>query len=277
MKVTYKRLLVVKDRLCQTLGRQRPSLKVLARHSEEFTYLQSISAGLKLNVAMESFAEQRFCACCSTNLSKSRVCPTCLETTAGKRMSSHLKGRSSCRTWKAKTRLELDDISVKKRSTNRERYGADHHMQSAEFFHNFSSCRHATKYVDLQGSTYPMQGYEPQVARSMLSKLKGSEFHATEETFTYRLDGKKRRYYPDFEIRCAEETYVVEVKSLWTLESRMERNLAKFRAAKAALSSKTFVLVVYVPKLRRAVGIKNPTMQSVQQVVAKLEAALAAL
>ena len=49
-------------------------------------------------------------------------------------------------------------------------------------------------------------------------------------SINYEINGKKRRYYPDFLIKS--ENIIYEIKSGWTLKSKLYENIEKFKSCK---------------------------------------------
>lgn len=60
-------------------------------------------------------------------------------------------------------------------------------------------------------------------------------------------DGKLHNYHPDMEVIIGEKKYVVEVKSEWTLNMDIDKNVRKFRVASRSCIRKgdKFVVIVY--------------------------------
>lgn len=92
------------------------------------------------------------------------------------------------------------------------------------------------KYIWKTGEISILQGFEPIVLKELekigykYNEIK-TEYHDMPEIY-YVMNNKKRRYYPDFYIPT--ENLIIEVKSTYTLTSKIEENKLKFNAVKDA-------------------------------------------
>jgi hypothetical protein len=116
------------------------------------------------------------------------------------------------------------------------KYGVRHsaHLpQVAEILcNNRFKVRH--KFILPSGKILELQGYERFGIAELLKEFEEDEiYHAKGDmpAILYNFKGKSHRYYPDFYIPKA--NLVIEVKSEYTYESDLEKNKAKFTAAKA--------------------------------------------
>jgi len=131
------------------------------------------------------------------------------------------------------------DIQNKVKATMLERYGVEHGLQNVEIFEmamrNQVQVRY--KYKDMtmpSGKIIKYQGYEGFVIQYLLDAGITEDDLALERigvpTITYEYDGKSRRYYPDIYIKS--KNMLIEVKSTWTYDREIEKNIAKHKASK---------------------------------------------
>ena len=85
--------------------------------------------------------------------------------------------------------------------------------------------------ITLCGKTHYVVGYEANAIRALLKSGKASEdeINLNPPIFTYRLEGKTRRYLPDFQVR----DIIVEVKSPATAGLIDNVRFASFKSLKA--------------------------------------------
>lgn len=74
-------------------------------------------------------------------------------------------------------------------------------------------------------------------------------------------DGAKHNYHPDLVVLGTHGQYVVEVKSDWTLNLDLAKNIRKFRVASKSCIRKghTFLVMVFDPRSNQIFTAKNPT------------------
>jgi len=133
----------------------------------------------------------------------------------------------------------MQNITIldKTHQTNIKKYGGKSPNSSPEIFEKQQKqCYMKKEYKWKTGEISIVQGYEPQVLRDL--EQQGYEYNhiitknSEMPCFLYTFENKKSRYYPDFFIPM--ESLIIEVKSQYTYENQLERNLAKFQAVKDA-------------------------------------------
>lgn len=132
MKLSYERLAKIHTKLQHSLNNQRLAFKVLAVKDKTglFAQLWGISAGLKLNIAMEAVRVGSYCSLCKTNLCRNSVCPTCLLTEDGRNLSVSLRYAKASSTWSAFSEEKLSSITQRREDSYMHRYGVRHPMHS---------------------------------------------------------------------------------------------------------------------------------------------------
>lgn len=120
----------------------------------------------------------------------------------------------------------------KQKRTMLERYGCENCMQVPEYFHKNQKTGKRLKRAIINGKVITYQGFELLAIYKLLS-----EGYSIDDiiigkgevpNFKYIFGGKNRRYYPD--IYIPKDNRVVEVKSKWTYERELDKNLAKREA-----------------------------------------------
>jgi len=129
--------------------------------------------------------------------------------------------------------MHLQLFVDKGKMTNLERYGVENPMQCPEIFQKCQSSNRSSKYklkdyAMPSGEIIRVQGYEPQALDILLESYNEDEIVVKDnETpdIWYMLDGVKHRYYPD--IYIPKDNLIIEVKSQYTYEANLKKNLAK--------------------------------------------------
>jgi len=129
------------------------------------------------------------------------------------------------------------EILNKTHQTNIEKYGGKSPNSSPIIFEKQQKhCYMKKKYRWKTGEISIVQGYEPQVLEELESNGYSYEMVVTDNSkmpnFQYEFNNKISRYYPDIFIPA--ENLIIEVKSNYTYNSQLERNLAKFKAVEDA-------------------------------------------
>jgi hypothetical protein len=131
------------------------------------------------------------------------------------------------------------DVRNKAKKTCEEKYGVSHPMQSPEIFErcqaSISKSRYALKTITMpSGTQRKVQGYEPFVIDYFLQAGISEADLLTDRcdvpTIRYAYMGKDRTYFPDMFIPS--KHMLVEVKSTYTWQKDLAKNLAKHEAAK---------------------------------------------
>jgi predicted nucleic acid-binding Zn ribbon protein len=111
-------------------------------------------------------------------------------------------------------------------------------------------------YKDARGKTHSgLQGYEP-IALQFLDTYKNIKHieskisKVTEKGIKYydRASKKRRTYFPDFKVTGKNKTYLVEVKSLGTLDLDLITNICKFRQATKYCNERGWDYLVLIHK-----------------------------
>lgn len=129
------------------------------------------------------------------------------------------------------------EVIEKRKETYLSNYGVEHPMQNKEIFEkNLKSCYKTKEYVWKTGEISTVQGHEPIVLKELeetgysYNDVKTSSIEIPDIWYYYK--GKKHKYYPDFYI--PKENLIIEVKSDYTYNNELEKNLIKFDAVKDA-------------------------------------------
>ena len=125
-----------------------------------------------------------------------------------------------------------------------ELYGVDHHMQHPETFQKCMETALRLKQFSLPktGRVVEVMGYEQYAIELLLEKVHPLLGRPVEEDeiltgpdvprFAYADEnGQKRRYFPDIAIK--DTNIIIEVKSIWTLNYKPQRNYHKFLGVSA--------------------------------------------
>lgn len=116
-----------------------------------------------------------------------------------------------------------------------EKYGVRHHMHLSHVAEKQSKSMYKRKpYVWQTGEVSIVQGNEPIVLKEL--EEAGYSYHDVKTSpidmpvIMYEFEDDTHRYYPD--IFIPKENMIIEVKSDYTLEKELDKNLAKFSAVK---------------------------------------------
>lgn len=150
--------------------------------------------------------------------------------------------------------LKSASVREKIEKTCMERYGVSHPMQSPAIFQKcqeaLSSKRFSIKVITLpSGQQRKVQGYEPFVIDYYLKAGIHEDDLITDRqkipVITYEFQGKIRKYFPD--IFIVSHHLLVEVKSTYTWQKDIEKNLAKHHASIS--SGYNHGIIIWEPKL----------------------------
>lgn len=116
------------------------------------------------------------------------------------------------------------------------KYGAENAMHCPELFEKSIHAAFRTKVFKFpSGNSVFVQGYEPFALRNLLNAgVKEEDICVGRKfipTIRYKYDGKTKVYYPDIYIKSKD--LLIEVKSTWTYNKDLEKNEAKFKAARS--------------------------------------------
>lgn len=153
-----------------------------------------------------------------------------------------------------------NEIKQKSKNTNLEKYGVESHNQSdivkekkkQSTLHNFGvenpmqhpeiadkCAKNAFKYKEFVfpcGETRLVQGNEPLALNILIKQRYTPQDIVTEKTHVpeiwYISNESNHRYFPD--IYIPQENRIIEVKSTWTYQKELEKNILKAEACKQA-------------------------------------------
>jgi hypothetical protein len=141
-------------------------------------------------------------------------------------------------TWEAKSEADVEEITTSRRKTCQERYGVDNPTQDPIIFGRQQARMRKKIYkIRLAGTEVSLSGYEPRAIQYLLTQE-----HLQEDDLAvkhsqglphipYTFKGKVSVYHPDIYVKS--QNRIIEVKSSYTYEADLEKNLAKSRATKA--------------------------------------------
>ena len=128
-------------------------------------------------------------------------------------------------------------VQEKSRQTSIENYGVPHAMQNAEYFQNFMDFLYKHKiHTYPSGNETLVQGFEgfcldDLVLREGIDEDDILNRPGDMPEIFYNFKGVERRYYAD--IFIPNQNRIIEVKSKFTYENQLEKNIAKARATMA--------------------------------------------
>lgn len=131
--------------------------------------------------------------------------------------------------------LQSEVIKNNVKSTNFEKYGVTHHMHVPEIAEKCLGWHKNSwhEYTLPSGKVIKLQGFEPKALDILLTEYSEDEIlykrSDMPRLFYTDTEGKERRYYPDFYI--PKENLLIEVKSSYTYEASLEKNLLKEQCA----------------------------------------------
>lgn len=136
--------------------------------------------------------------------------------------------------------MQSIEVREKGKITSRKKYGVDNPMQNKEIFHRQQASAYRLKsYTCPQGTVLTYQGYENTCLDILLGVI-SDPLHALppfdESLLSTSVDpipyidpsGEQKYYHPDILVLGH---LVIEVKSFYTFNKELEKNLCKFRAA----------------------------------------------
>lgn len=179
-----------------------------------------------------------------TNLRKAG-CPKCAPV---------LQRLNNLETYGVEHTFQRPDVIGKRAATMQRLYGEEHALQSGPLFQKMVSSSYKTKEYKLGRRTVLVQGYEALALNWLLenTRIKAKDVRCGCDPDMPRIsytdvDGKRKTYHPD--IFVPSRNLIVEVKSSYTYSSRLQKNLCKAAACKAA--GYAFRFLVMSPDGRR--------------------------
>jgi len=132
------------------------------------------------------------------------------------------------------------------------KYGETHYMKNSTFYDNFFKKYHKSfsyKIYEVNNEKYYLQGYEDLVLEKLLEINDIENILISNSDITKEIgkieylgeDGKKHKYYPDFYIKDTNK--IIEVKSDFTYEIELSKNLLKEKACKDKGLNFDFVII----------------------------------
>lgn len=155
------------------------------------------------------------------------------------------------------------------RKRSNETYGVDYPMQDPDVMKRQFDSSKQKKLVTVLGTQMYVRGFEDFVINRIEPLLKYITIDAKEiPRVMYKYKGKQHYYFPDMLVHTRKGKSVIEVKSIYTLES-YKKNSPKFRAATKLCNELgyAFWVAVAIPNKQIVVWCKNPT--SIRQVVSE--------
>lgn len=121
------------------------------------------------------------------------------------------------------------DIKLKSRESCIEKYGVGNVMQSVEIFERNVKNQLKSKIFKFpSGTEVTVQGYEPFALSKLLESFTENDIIVGKSGMPfikYFADNVERRYFPD--IYIPKTNMIIEVKSVWTMNTNRPRNIAK--------------------------------------------------
>ena len=111
------------------------------------------------------------------------------------------------------------------------RYNVEWPMQNEEIFNKSQIAKYKKKeFIFPSGKIVYVQGYEPKILNELVKHFNEDDIVCGKNLpeIWYTLNDKKKRYFPDIYIKS--KNMIIEVKSTYTLEADLEKNLAKRQA-----------------------------------------------
>lgn len=219
---------------CHACGHRKSKEKFVEEakriHEEKYDYSKVVYTGTHNKVIIVCPKHGEFSQKPLNHISLKQGCPKC-------------KASQSAARWEDERWVK----EIKKSRVNavRKKYGVDNVMHVSELaeraMHNSSKWK---PYALPSGKVLKVQGYEPKALDELLQIYEENEILSSRKDMPkimYMLDGKIKRYYPDFYI--PKDNLIIEVKCKYTLINEKQKNRAKFEAT-LALGFK-FKLLVY--------------------------------
>jgi hypothetical protein len=125
------------------------------------------------------------------------------------------------------------EVREKSKQTCLEKYGVENPMQNIEVFKKAQASLYSNKYMTLpSGIEVTYQGYENVAITTLLIQGYLEEQIVLDRDLIpqikYEFGNKSRVFFPDIFIPY--ENRIIEVKSTWTYDKDLEKNLAKKQA-----------------------------------------------
>jgi len=146
------------------------------------------------------------------------------------------KGRETClEKYGTENPMQNEDVKQKSRATSLKKYGVEHPSQNPSIAEKSSKNAYLTKdFTTPSGKILKYQGYEHYALKELFEKYPEDDiiFGCTNvPNIPYRDEEKNRYHTPDIFIKS--ENRIIEVKSTWTLEKKVDCVFLKQDAGKA--------------------------------------------
>jgi hypothetical protein len=113
-----------------------------------------------------------------------------------------------------------------------DKFGVEYPQQVPEFFERSQKSSHKLKpYILPSGKEIKIQGYENYALDKLLQTYQEQDLTvgvSLVPKIIYTLKEKSKRYYPD--IYILKDNLIIEVKSTYTMNKELDKNLAKRKA-----------------------------------------------
>lgn len=167
-------------------------------------------------------------------------------------------------------------VMKRARRTMRERYGVNYSLQNTEIrVRQQKALFNLKSFIDAMGKVHnTLQGYEPQVF-DWLTGVGVEKIVSSRTSMPNIKYGRGRRYVPDARFIRKDKKYLLEVKSVYTLEKHSEQNNAKFKAAKDWCKIHDYTFVVAISNGRfgnKPELVFNPTALRLTRAIARIKA-----
>jgi len=141
------------------------------------------------------------------------------------------KKLSNIENWGVENVFQNEEIKELSKKTMKEKYGVEYNLQRAEIPNGYKW----KKYTLPSGRIINIQGYEDKALDELLLiynendiLVENADISNEIGSINYIFEGKRHRYFPDIYIKSQKK--VIEVKSMYTLKSNFDKNMAKRNA-----------------------------------------------
>jgi len=211
----------------------------------------------KRDCKLVSVVKRRICYLCScgresytydNNVLKSgfKGCAKCTQNPFSKKDIQEKIRQTNMKKYGCENPFQSEEVKCRIRITNKKKYGVDNVMQNGEIFRlNMASAFKSKPYTFPNGRAVLVQGYEIRCIESLLQDYEEDEIvigaeNMPEIWYHNPEKNKNSRYYPD--IYLPDHNILIEVKSDYTYNKELAKNLAKF----STVAKLGFTLHLYV-------------------------------
>jgi hypothetical protein len=148
------------------------------------------------------------------------------------------------------------------------RTGYTHHFHNPEVIARIQESYKQSRRITVRGKDFVVRGYEEKAIHFMLRK--GISIDSVDDyivsrkpdgAYQYQLEGRTRTYVPDFKVSHKGETFIVEVKSLYTAgltdqdKAKHWFKVLKQKSKAVEAAGDKFVLLVFDQKLENPIAV----------------------